>query len=1275
MNLKKFGTLAAGLMIGFSALAASNYPAPDINTVIDRNYGGGLRQMSDNGKWAVGYGKSATQEENYSYPRLYNVETKEVTYLFTEQQANTISTMQALDVTDDGQIVVGQMNGKPAIWRASTGKWSVLSHKDPNYRYAGRVDRVTPDGHYAIGTVSNNDFMQCSMRVWDLSGETPVDITPDNLPIPYGTDGTLGDQGVKQIYASEIAPDGSSFTALVNFSFGAAHEWSFIYDMNKKEWTALGIDVEVQPDGKYKFTHKDNIYALETAHYVPGTRLLSGDAYLLDDSSCIYTYDIDSKQISFVPEGTYEYGGTDGNGVIYGSKAYSGPMRDWYFKVGNYWYDFSTVVTQLWDINWDEQYAHDGIGYTGTFVSTSNDGRTLLVTDYSTSPYQSYVIQLPAPLTEIADEVNLLGNYYVTPVSGASFANLREVKVTFDRDVDVVGDFNSVALYDANNQLIANSISMGVDPGNSKAVVATFRNRRLDDGKNYKVVIPEGIISIKGDKERTNKEISATYKGRPAAPVAPLSISPADGTTVTQINSTSNPIIIRFNCDIAAVEGNTSAMELYLIGENNSRERIATLSGSISGDELSVFPVLEQRLAKDSEYEVVIPAGVVADISGADPNEEIVLHYTGDYVPKINVVDGVIFEDDFDSGMTNKWMYYNGNPESEPTDEIQKWGFSNGYPWWTVMESYDAIGQSAASHSMFKSPAAADAWMVTSLLNIKDDSAYLAFKSQNYMADKDDVLKVYVYATDDVYTSLTSTIVDNIRYYGDLVYNEVQTPGASEALLVGDWKENTVKLDKYAGKNVYIAFVNDNRNKSAIFLDDVKVALDVKYALLNTTPVSVINKDEVEVSGVLQVMSETETFKGYDIKLLDSEDKVLSEIADPDVTAAKDWKLEFKMPNKLQIPVGKETHYKLSVTMGDVTEVNEFSIQNLARQTTKRVVIEEMTGQGCPNCPLGHAAIDWIEKDFPGLVLPIEIHTYTGDPWSNARVESLCRSLGMNAAPTAVINRTKNADGSYTIVSPMAIDGEKHIYKNAGVWYDHVVAELESMAPADIDITDITYDEATRRYTANIEVSYALDIENVNHNLLIEICEDGLEGIQDNNRAVYEDDALGEWGKGGIYGQSSVNYTYHNVARNWTGSTFNGTGGLIPVNVEAGKVYRAQMTLNVPNGVVPGNTHITAMLIDSQSGKVLNANRMKSSAGSSVESVEDATLAVAVKGNTVMVTCNGEVEVEVYTIDGMKVASAAGIDAVSCEAEGYHGIAIVMVKSAAGLKPYKVLFR
>lgn len=1270
MRLRTIG-LVAGAMLTLVANAESRYPAPEIRVINDRVHGGSLERMSDNGKWIVGYGKSVLDPVYYSFARLYDVENDKMLPLYTEQEGANIGVITAYDVTDDGQIVVGNYGHQPAIWRASTGKWEVVENKHP--WKIGHIDRVTPDGHYAIGTIAENEYMHATVRVWDLSGDTPKDITPDNLPLPYNRDGSIGEYGVRQIYATDLSADGTKFTCLVNYSLGG---WSFLYDMTTKTWDGVGNHITVNPDGSYSWGPGiGKVRSGCGTSFIPGTNTLYGHGTTDTGASGMLLWDVskDEVQVLDINTGGGDFwGGTfDMTGTVYGSKDYSGPIRDWGFKVGNYWYDIAVVLDQLWGINWEQQYSHDEYGYTGTFQCVTNDGLTVMVSDYSMNPYNTYLFKLPVPFKDIVEDFDLLGNYYVTPMSGASFAQLKDIHVRFDRPITVLKDYNAITVYDEEGNAMANSISIGLDPGDNKTLVATFRNRRLEEGKIYTVVIPDGTLGISGDTEKQNKEIRISYKGRPAAPVAPISISPANGTEVTQINSTSNPIMLRFNSDLSVVDG--SGMKLYMLDKEGNREEIATLSGSITGNELSVYPILEQRLAKDTQYEVVIPAGRVADISGADPNEEIVLHYTGNYVHGINIVDGVLFQDNFDVGLTNKWMYYNGNTESEPTDLMQSWGFVNGYPWWTVMETTDASGQSAATHSMFKTPAQADSWMVTSPLYIKDESTVLTFNSQSYLKGVEDRLKVIVYPTDDIYTSLTAGIVDNMRYYGDVVYDEVQYPGEDEEMLTGEWKENVVKLDKYVGKQVYVAFWNDNRNKSAIFLDDVKVAMDVKFAILNITPNTTVAKDEVEVKGLLQVMSKTDTFKGYSIKLLDSEDNVLSELSDPNVTASNGWKLEFVMPNKLPLTVGKETKYKLSITMGDVTEVNEFSVQNLAHKTTKRVVIEEMTGQNCPNCPLGHAAVDWLEKDLPGLVLPIEIHTYTGDPWSNARLVTLTQNLGLNAAPTAVINRIKDNDNAYLAIAPMAVFGDSHEYKNAGVWYDYVVSELETMAPADINVTDITYDSSSNSYTADIEVSYALDMDNINHNLLIEICEDGLRGVQDNNRAIYEDSALGDWGKGGKYGQSSVDYTYHNVARNWMGSTFNGTGGLIPATVEAGRAYTAKMTINVPKGVEPGNTHITAMLIDSQTGKVLNANRMYSSQSSGISNVSAEAVKVVVKSKTVMVTADGEVSVEIYSADGRKIAGADGEGYVDCTADNYSGLAILMVRTASGVTPYKVI--
>ena len=1268
MNRITYVLLAAALS-GAAAQAASSVPTPRITVVSDKNYGGSVDRLSDNGLWAVGSGKSVISDNAASFPRLYDLTNHQVQYLFTEQEATRVASMEAKDVTDDASIVVGAYNGRPAIWRSATGAWENVEN---NHAYKdGSVDRITPDGKFAIGTVYSGGGMFATMRVWDLTGDAVKDITPDNLPKPisadlYTTSATY-DPTVQQLYAGDIATDGTVFTGIVNYSY-PDECWAFAYDMVSRTWKGLAIEVTENGD-YYTFNRNvSGVMSAEGGNFVGTSHTVCGSLYTVNDTDGIYTYDCDAAKFTVLPEGEGYFGGMqDSLGTVYGSKSYEGPMRDWYFHTGNYWYDFAVVAEQLWDINWKEQYSPDNLGLTGTFTSVSTDAKTLVAVDFSMSPYATYIIQLDRPLPEVVKDFNLLGNYYTTPVNNSSFAMLREVKVTFDREIDVVGDYNAVSLLDADGNIVANSISIKVDAGDKKTLSVVFRNRRLEEGKTYTVVFPAGIASVAGDAGRLNGEIRVSYKGRPDTPVAPLTISPADGSEVSRINATSNPVMIRFNSEIDVVDGNDTPMTLSLVGEDGSRELVTNLNGSITGDVLSVYPVLEQRLAYGSHYEVVVPAGTVADISGADPNEEIVISYVGSYLPEGPGLDGVLFEDNFDQGLTNKWMFYDGASDLEPSDLMASWGFTQGMPWWTVMDSESSTSQSAASHSMFKVPGKADSWMVTSILNISDESAYLAFKSQNYQ-NVGDVLKVYAYATDNIYTSLTTSIVDNFRYYGDLIYEEAQEPGANEELLEGEWRDNLISLEKYAGKNIYIAFVNDNRNKSAIFLDDVKIAIDMKYALVNTTPASVVDKDEVEVSASVQVLGEKESYKGYSIRLNDAEGNLVSSLSDPDVVAEKGWRLDFKFPEMLPVKVGKENKFSINVTLGSEEKSISASVLDLAMETSKKVVVEEYTGQGCQFCPLGHAALDWIQKDFPGLVLPVELHSYPADNFNNDKVQAMTENLGMQAAPTARINR--GAD----IVSPMTQDEDRnYIYKNAGLWYDHIVAELENMAPADVEVTSVVFDG--NDCVADVTVTYALDIENANVNMLLELCEDDLMGFQTNGVA-HDQAVLGDWGANGIYNRTTNLYYYHNVLRNWEGNTFNGTGGLLPTSIEAGVPYTVKMKVAAPKSIADINkTHVTAMLIDSESGKILNADRRFTNTDTGVGSVDSALYSLAVIDGAISVAYPGNLDVEVYSLDGMRIASASGRDSVSVDVEAGNSIALVVVRTADGNRHHKVHLR
>ncbi len=1266
MKQKKIGTLLAALamLLGTSGASAQQ---PTITKVADLVRGGYLEQLSDNGKWAVGFGQSLISEGSYSFPRLYDIENKKQIDLYTDTQATTIGEMVAYDVTDDGSLVVGQFSNLPALWYADKGEWQTLPLKS-GYTF-GYVRRVTPDGRYALATERNNGGVTETITLWDLTGDTPKDITPTNIPKPIGMSGIL--EEYQQIRALDLSPDGKKFLGLVAFSYGG-ETWSFIYDLDTNSWKGIGYDVTETSTG-YKFTRTGSGYlTIEGARFQPGSDLVYGEAYTEDDQAAVYVYDPSTSTVELIDgsEGM-EFGGVDAEGSIFASMAVStGPIRNWYVKSGQYWYDFRIMTRQLWGIDWQEDITKDDYGYTGTFTSVSDNGLTLLATDFSDSPYSTFVIETSQPMSELTKGINLLDNYYVTPVSNASFAVLKEVKVTFDREIEVLGSYNSAQLLDSEGNPVATSIAFSQDAGSSKILSIQFRNRRLEVGKEYTVVIPAGTVGVSGDTDRTNNEITVKYKGRPDSPVAPTIIAPADGSELPRINATSNPVAVTFDSDIASVD-NGGLMYLYLLNGDNERERICVLNGSITGSVLTIYPVLEQRLAKGSEYEIVIEANTVSDISGSDPNEEIVIHYTGSYVPSAGITDQIFF-DDFNSGLSyDQWMAYDGD-QLTPATEVANMGFAVDLPWWIVRDSQYVFDENAiASHSMYENPGQSDDWLVTTALYIPDETAVLTFKSQSWLSSKSDYLKVYVYASDDIYTALTSTIVNNIRYDGDLVYNELQSPGASDDLMEGDWRENTIKLDKYAGKFIYIAFVNDNRNQSMVMVDDVLVKRDIKFSLTNLTPTSVLAKDDVEVKGTLTIESETNTYKGYKLELLDADNTVISTIADADEEMSKGWTYDFTFPDKLPLTIGREANYTINVTVGEDNDKLEGSVQDLVFQTQRKVVLEEFTGQGCPNCPLGIAAVDWIEKDFPGLLIPLGIHTYTGDSFATAKAYQLQSFLGLSAAPTGRINRGP-------IASPISIsDKDEYLYKGMGVWYDYVYTALNELAPADVTINSVEF--ADDKYKVNVEVKYALDMDNQNINLFTVVTENGLNGVQDNNRYNVTATALGEWGNGGIYGQASVPYVYNHVVRTWEGTTCNGTGGYIPSSVKGGESYTANIEVSNASSRVlfTENTGVTVMMIDANTGLVLNADYQPMGYVSGIENVSTDNgndISVSTYNGTIRVNCDSEASAAVYGIDGRLIATGSGngdftIDNVAA------GLTVVVVKTANAVKTFKLLVK
>ena len=113
-----------------SVLAYAQSPILKKYTFSDHSY---ISKMSDNGKWAV---TAPANADIICTPKLIDLTSgKDINIGSTTNDEGTS------DVTDDGTIVVGSCQGKPAYWSKADGLWHFLELKSSQTAFPIAVDR------------------------------------------------------------------------------------------------------------------------------------------------------------------------------------------------------------------------------------------------------------------------------------------------------------------------------------------------------------------------------------------------------------------------------------------------------------------------------------------------------------------------------------------------------------------------------------------------------------------------------------------------------------------------------------------------------------------------------------------------------------------------------------------------------------------------------------------------------------------------------------------------------------------------------------------------------------------------------------------------------------------------------------------------------------------------------------------------------------------------------------------------------------------------------
>lgn len=1201
--------------------------------------------LSDNGQWATAEGVNEDDQSRYAYPYLINVQTGELTELWVE--ADLMKSLEASDVTNDGKTIVGCYDSKPAYYDLNQNKWISLQSE-----YPGKATSVTPDGKYISGW-SNSDSFSVDAYVetpllWEKQSDgtyRAVDVYAELPNFPKKT--KLG-TNTQQVRIDNVSPDGNILSGIINFITPATVCY-YVYNKTTQECkyvdNALG-DVPAE-------TFVDESTMSNNGKYLTGVVQVDGGSYI---SSYLYNTGDNSCTLFNTESEEQDRAGSavSNTGIVFACSPAVSPVRSAYVRVGNLWYGIDKILSGRYDINF---YERTGYGYTGTIEGVSDDEKTMI--GMSEIKTMGYIIRLPETISEAASSVNPLKYYVASPVAGSKFAKFSQMKLAFSKTVGVTSGVVAQFVDGSGKKLRDYKITA---QSGDKIFTIGGIPQALNAGEEYTMKIPAGAFYLMGDNSIKSEEITIKYIGCTEAPAAVQQVSPADQANVSEISS-EHPVQILFDLSIAISE--KAKAKLYKEGQTSPVCDLNFVQGAEST--ILLYPSLKRYLEKDEKYKVVVEAGSVTDIMGFCPNNEITINYTGAYELEISS-DGSLFSDDFNdpSNSMVRYLLYEGD-HNKPTSAMEDLGFdADNTPWnFVIREDENSSDYCAGSTSMYNPAGKSDDWMAIPRLSIENGDYYLSFDAQSYRTGKTDRLKVMVLEDDAVYSNFTTELYNKFKTNGKVIYDEQLNPGSSEEGLTGDWIHVEKSLSDYAGKNIYIAFVNENENQSMIFIDNLKVYYKGNFNFVPNVQSTQINQQSTTVGTVVQVLGDN-SYNTINATLTSADGtfkSTYSATPSQPITSAANY--SFTFPDKLPLKVGEENKYTISISLDGTVYSQNGTISNLAFETTKHLVIEESTGQQCPNCPQGILAIENLENLYGDQIVPVAIHSSVigTDQFAYENYNSY---FGITAQPMGVINRID------TLYAPMYVSGNEQYHFDSpegnNTFYDIAQREFGSYAIADVTIDKAIYDKNSKNVQVSGNVNYAMNMNSLNHNLAFVVLEDGLTGPQKNNLYAFDQDILGEFGKGGQYGSSIVVITFNDVARKVPNDNFAGESGIIPVSVTAGQPVAFNKVFSMPENVTNwDNAKIVVMLLDANTERVINATKAKFAAGTA--GINDATVSedgIAISGENGMITVNGgtQLNVTVYDISGSIISdvnSASG--SVKVSTGGKKGLFIVKAAS------------
>ena len=529
----------------------------------------------------------------------------------------------------------------------------------------------------------------------------------------------------------------------------------------------------------------------------------------------------------------------------------------------------------------------------------------------------------------------------------------------------------------------------------------------------------------------------------------------------------------------------------------------------------------------------------------------------------------------FDEGIPETFQNWDID-ENQPSTDMANLGFTIGTAWIVTTEGKDNNAV-ACSTSWYKNAGTSNDWMVLPPIEIKDTEAKIIWRARASDKDLRDGYKLYIGHFPDADSGRDYIMPDDFDLLSPLYSTNKET---------FDWNLHTISLADYVGQTVYLAFVNDSKDKTCLYIDDIFVGVPAAVGLSLDFGRCYDGYGDITISGkayaTLSQPVEQYTI-GFEMNGKTIE-QTFNNTLEPGV------QLPFALSETAFLEKNATADYRAWIKAGD----NQSEIRGKLSAYLWKVVAEEVTGTWCQYCVRGIGAMNYMRENDPEGFIGIAIHNNSSSTVPDSMAISgeeyrkwVMATYSMNGYPHCVLNR----NAQYSIDPGIIPTTAASIKRNGQNYYGLTLSA--------------TYNPETNRIAADTEVLFAKDFDNTNFKLAYIVIENDVHrthaetGILDNYCGYDQVNAYAGGAMGECYGFENLpgivnadDIWYQDVARGYDGTDgYKGIEGLFPKNISEGDVFTHQMELDMPETVLVKENAELVVLLLSKSGAILNAEK------------------------------------------------------------------------------------